>query len=462
MICKNCETLLENEGARFCPKCGAAIGDSFSPPAVGNDFLSARADGTVSASDTLSSESEKSISDEDASADFAASKEFSADEAEDVVENINETDGIHAEADATNDRSYAEVDAKMSVGSEKSVGIKPINEEASIETENVGQGNVSNDAITKIADADTKQSDSTSNKVNVIEQNTYANSYEHSFSGKSKTLKIPDFITRHYIRKTAIYTPIVVISILIAIYFRVISLAVADQEGVSLILGLVVWAFAILAICFIFPAARTWMFFIAPTKSRLCRKLAEFGDVAELLKQCGESFERKRFRGDSRIDMNSKFIILFQPSYVFVAPIEATTRGCLEEIATSRYRAVWVDFTYRLRLAFSNGSIEKVKVRGGVAGDNALKNIKNLNQYFKIGKPRFLTGFFFGFVAHDAGGHRYRSEYMAHITSRPKPQPRQVKKPKTKKCPKCSADIEKDSVFCKSCGVNVRELNDQK
>jgi len=143
--------------------------------------------------------------------------------------------------------------------------------------------------------------------------------------------------------------------------------------------------FALLSVLLLLPAGRTWIFFIAPMKSEICRNLAMFGDARDLLIECEKSFGSNGIRYHERIETSREFIIVFHRAHIFIAPIMEARRGYVEEIARSRGRSWYVSFTYKLYITFSNGHQEAIKLREHSDGTTALANIQRINENFKSG-----------------------------------------------------------------------------
>ena len=175
-----------------------------------------------------------------------------------------------------------------------------------------------------------------------------------------------------------------------------IRLTVASRDSCPTFPVLVGWGFAILLVIIIFPAMRTWLFFIAPAKSGVCRYLALFGDVNTLFEECEKSFAATTLLTPCRVEINREFVVLFKPSYVFIAPVRAAQFGNLDKIASSG-RSFITQYTFRLNLHFSHGIEESIRVKHEMDGTNALSYLKRLNPEFSVQNQRLMRCFLWFF-----------------------------------------------------------------
>jgi len=180
-----------------------------------------------------------------------------------------------------------------------------------------------------------------------------------------------------------------------------IKLTIIEKNALQTVHIVFILVFSILSLVTIFPAARTWQFFVNPAKSRVCRALATFGDVNTLFDECVESFGGRNLLYDSKVELSGSYIVLFKPSYVFVAPLREALQGHMDVISDVTYKRRSGHYKYRLNLSFSNGLEEIITVNERNVVEIVLRNLERMNPDFKVGEQRDMRSSIFGLYTDD-------------------------------------------------------------
>jgi hypothetical protein len=163
------------------------------------------------------------------------------------------------------------------------------------------------------------------------------------------------------------------------------TLTYADLEFAHFLSAVFYMVFYVALIWFLIKLIRCGMIFVFPEKSKTYRIMAQYGDPAQLLKECDTSFNEQGIPVKSgKMMMNGKFVALLQPSYAFIAPSKELLWAYIEFRVIEQTRTAGTH--YKIMLCFAMREREAMGIETKSAGVRELEKIKSLN-------PNMLVGF---------------------------------------------------------------------